>query len=155
MFYTKIFKDTIHLNPSNIGGNIDRLVKTYLNQNVEGGCTRSGYTIAVLKIINISEGVILMNGYVRFRIEYEALVLNPVKNEIIEAFIVSTNKMGYFAAVGPLSIFISTYQIPQEISSSLNVNDRVRLRIIGTKADLTSVYAIGTLNDEQLGIIHT
>lgn len=153
MFFTKLFTHTINLSPKYIGPNMHQLVRDYLIENVEGLCTPNGFTISVLKITNISEGFILLNGYTKFRISYEALILNPTKGEVVEAPIVSKTKMGFFASVGPLSIFISTCQIPQQILNSLATNDVVRLRIIGTKIDASKVYAIGTLNEEALGMV--
>ena len=61
--------------------------------------------------------------------------------------------MGYFASVGPLSIFISNYQIPSTTLEEIGNNSVVRLKIIGTKIDSTKVYAIGTLNYDFLGVI--
>lgn len=106
-----------------------------------------------MAIDRIGEGKILLSGQISFEIEYQAIVLKPVNGEIIDAPIVSSTKMGYFASVGPLSIFISNYQIPHSTLEELENNKIVRLKIIGTKIDSTKVYAIGTLNDDFLGII--
>ncbi|ORD94561.1 RPB7 [Enterospora canceri] len=153
MFMKKVFTQVVNLSPQYIGANMHGLVRQYLIENVEGTCSPHGFTITVVDVRSISEGAIMLNGYTKFRIEYEALVLNPVRGEVVEAPIVSANKMGYFASVGPLSIFISTYQIPAELQNTLAANDTVRLRIIGTKADSEKIYAIGTLKDECLGAV--
>ncbi|OQS55374.1 transcription initiation factor TFIID subunit TAF5 [Ecytonucleospora hepatopenaei] len=154
MFFKKTFNHTIHISPQMITANVEMLVKQYLATNIEGKCTIYGHTVCVTNINSISEGYILMNGYIKFVVEYDAVVLNPVKNEVLEAPIVSTNKMGYFAAVGPLSVFISIHQIPQNVLNNIKVNDMVRLRIIGTKADNMNVVAIGTLNEDYLGLVY-
>jgi len=153
MFYVKSFTHNITLQPQYIGQNIQLLIQDYLFKKVEGICTSSGYIIAVLKIEKISEGKILLSGQISFQIEYQALILKPTNGEVIDAQIISCTKMGFFANVGPLSIFIYNYQVPQNILSSLGNGTLVRLKIIGTKINSSKVYAIGTLNDDALGVI--
>jgi len=153
MFYVKSFVHKINLSPQYLSPNIHEMVQEYLSSKVEGSCTSSGYVISVLKIGNISQGLILLTGEICFTVKYHALILKPVKGEVLDANIVSFTKMGYFAAVGPLSIFLSNYQIPQGMLEDLEKNTTVRLKIIGTKIDNTKMYAIGTLNDDCLGVI--
>jgi DNA-directed RNA polymerase II subunit RPB7 len=153
MFYVKHFVHKLTLHPQYTGQNIQSLIQDYLLKKVEGTCTSSGYIISVLRIENVSEGRILLSGHTSFRVEYQALVLRPVNGEIIDAPIVSCTRMGYFASVGPLSVFISNYQIPPNLVDELGNNTVVRLKIIGTKIDSSKVYAIGTLNDDFLGVI--
>lgn len=153
MFYIKRFIHKLSLSPQFIGQNIQSLVYDYLLKNVEGTCTSSGYIISVLKIEQVSEGKILLSGQVSFEIKYQALVLKPVTGEVVDAIIESVSTLGYFASIGPLSIFISNYQIPSGVQDKLKDNDIVRLKIIGIKIDSTKVYAIGTLNDDFLGVL--
>jgi DNA-directed RNA polymerase II subunit RPB7 len=153
MFYIKRFIHKLSLNPKFIGQNIQNLIYEYLLKHVEGTCTASGYIISVLQIERVSEGKILVSGQISFEIQYQALILKPVTGEIIDAKIESISTLGYFATVGPLSIFISNYQIPPKTQDKLKDNDLVRLKIIGIKIDSTKVYAIGTLNDDFLGVI--
>lgn len=153
MFYIKRFVHKLSLNPQFIGQNIQTLVYDYLLKHVEGTCTASGYIISVLKIEAVSEGKILVSGQISFEIQYQALILKPVTGEIVDATIESISTLGYFASVGPLSIFISNYQIPSGVQDKLKDKDMVRLKIIGIKIDSTKVYAIGTLNDDFLGVI--
>ncbi|ELA41102.1 uncharacterized protein VICG_01895 [Vittaforma corneae ATCC 50505] len=153
MFYVKRFVHRLSLHPQYLGQNIQSLIQEYLLKKVEGTCTSSGYIISVLGIDGISEGKVLLTGHISFDVEYQAVVLKPTSGEIVDAPIVSSTKMGYFASVGPLSIFISNYQIPNTTLEELGNNSVVRLKIIGTKIDSTKVYAIGTLNDDFLGVI--
>lgn len=153
MFYVKHFVHKLSLQPQYLGQNIQSLVQEYLIKKIEGTCTSSGYIISVLTIDRIGEGKILLSGHISFEIEYQAIVLKPINGEIVDAPIVSSTKMGYFASVGPLSIFISNYQIPHNTLEELGNNKIVRLKIIGTKIDSSKVYAIGTLNDDFLGVI--
>ncbi|KAK6090982.1 hypothetical protein P3W45_000227 [Vairimorpha bombi] len=154
MFFVKDFTHIIYLNPCYLGPRIQTLIKDYLYKTIEGSCNDSGYVIAVLDIDDVSEGIVSLSGQTSFRIKYKALVLRPFKGETMEASVVEMNKMGVFASVGPLTIFISNHQIPTEIQEGGLIKDSVvRLKIIGTKIDSLKIYAVGTLNDEYLGII--
>ncbi|KAI5149264.1 DNA-directed RNA polymerase II subunit RPB7 [Enteropsectra breve] len=153
MFFTKSLVHKINLGPQFLGPNIHALIQNYLLEKVEGTCTADGYIISVLEIFQISEGKILLNGNVSFVINYLAVVLKLSKGEVLDAAIVSSTKMGYFASVGPLSIFISNYQIPQGLLEDLGIDTMVRLKIIGLKIDNKKIYAIGTLNEDCLGVI--
>ncbi|KAF9762448.1 DNA-directed RNA polymerase II subunit RPB7 [Nosema granulosis] len=154
MFFVKDFTHKIHLSPSYLGPQIQSLIQDYLYRTVEGSCTDSGYVIAVLDIDNVSEGIIMLNGLISFTIKYKALVLKTYKGEVLEATVVEMNKMGIFASAGPLTIFVSNHRIPAEIlESSLGKDTVLRLRIIGTRIDSTKIYAVGTLEDEYLGVV--
>lgn len=106
MFFVKDFIHRIHLSPSYLGPQIQSLVKDYLYKTIEGSCTDSGYVISVLDIGDVSEGVISLSGLTTFTVKYKALVLKPFRGEIVEASVIETNKMGIFASVGPLTVFI-------------------------------------------------
>lgn len=153
MFYVKRFTHKLSLHPQYLGQNIQSLIKEYLLKKVEGACTSSGYIVSVLVIEGISEGKVLLSGHISFEIEYRAVVLRPVVGEVVDACIVSSTKMGHFASVGPLSIFISNYQIPGTIVEDIHTDSIVRVKILGAKIDSTKVYATGTLNDDFLGSI--
>lgn len=153
MFYVKYFVHRMTLSPQHLGPDIHQLIQKELLRKVEGSCSSAGYIISVLRIDTISQGKIMLNGTTSFVANYKALVLKPQKGEVIDAPIVSISKLGFFASVGPLSIFISNYQIPQGIIEELGNNIVVRLKIIGMKIDSTKVYAIGTLNDDCLGVL--
>lgn len=153
MFYVKHFVYRLNLSPRSLGPNIHMLIEDCLLKKVEGTCSPAGYIISVLRIDSISPGKILLGGHAAFTLNYQALVLCPQKGEVVDAPIISTSKLGFFAGIGPLSIFISNYQIPQTIAEELRNNIVVRLKIIGMKVDSAKVYAIGTLNDDCLGVV--
>ncbi|AFM98695.1 RNA polymerase II subunit 7 [Encephalitozoon hellem] len=154
MFFVRDFVQNIHLSPSYLGPNIQTLIEEYLLTKVEGSCSSSGYVVMVLSIDEISESRIILTGETIFTVKYKALTLKPFKGEIIDANVVETNKMGVFASVGPLTVFISNHQIPNFLLENEITKDvMIRLKIIGTKIDSTKIYAVGTLNDDSLGII--
>lgn len=154
MFFVRDFTEKIHLSPNYLGPNIQTLIKEYLLSKVEGSCGYSGYIITVLGIDDISEGRITLTGQTIFTVKYKALTLKPLKGEIVDASVVETNKLGIFVSVGPLTIFISNHQIPNFLlENEITKDTMLRLKIIGTKVDSTKIYAVGTLNDDSLGLI--
>lgn len=154
MFHLASLKHSLLLEPSAYSYKIDQTISERLVSTVEGSCSgENGYIITVLSILDISEGLVQHSGWTLFEIKYKALVLNVSKGEVVDALVSETNKMGIFASIGPLTIFISNYQIPSTFSA-LSKNSMLRLKIIGTKVEATRIFAIGTLNEDFLGAIY-
>ncbi|PYD07054.1 hypothetical protein DND36_33355 [Pseudomonas savastanoi pv. glycinea] len=79
--------------------------------------------------------------------------------------VTTVNKMGFFADVGPLSVFVSTHLIPSDMKFNPSANppayvspdetiekgSRVRLKIVGTRTDVNEIYAIGSIKEDYLG----
>lgn len=71
-------------------------------------CVR--YIISVIQITDIGEGVIVPGtGQARFKCRYTAVVMKPFKGETVDGKVVNVNKMGFFAMVGPLQVFVSSH----------------------------------------------
>lgn len=154
MFYIINIKQSLLLEPSAYSYDIEKTLCNRLVLTVEGSCTSEyGYIITVLSILDISEGVIQHSGETVFEVKYKALVLKVNKGDVVDAIVSETNKMGIFATVGPLTIFISNYQIPNTMNA-LSKNSLLRLKIIGTMVEATRIFAIGTLNEDFLGAIY-
>jgi len=103
---------------------------------------------------------------------YNAIVFRPFKGEVFDAIVTVVNKLGFFAQVGPLQVFVSKHLIPEDMAfdaqSALpayvsQVSDQqpqrvmkdseVRLRVIATRVDASEIFAIGTIKDEYLGLL--
>jgi DNA-directed RNA polymerase II subunit RPB7 len=68
------------------------------------------YIISVITIVSIGDAKILPStGQARFRCKYTAVVMKPFKNETVDGKVVNVNKMGFFAMVGPLQVFVSSH----------------------------------------------
>ena len=82
------------------------------------------------------------------------------------------NKLGFFAQVGPLQVFVSKHLIPSDMRfdpqatpaayvseatdeqpQRVTKDSEVRLRVIATRVDASEIFAIGTIKDEYLGLI--
>ncbi|ELA45920.1 hypothetical protein VCUG_02589 [Vavraia culicis subsp. floridensis] len=154
MFFISELSHTIHLSPNYFDTNLQYAVRSHLLEEVEGACSSDhGFILAVISIQNVGEAVLNHMGSVLFKVKYTAITLKPVRNEVIEAKVDEVNKMGLFAHIGPLSIFVSNYQIPNNLQESIKKDTLVRLKIIGTKIDKNEIYAVGTINEEFLGVI--
>lgn len=138
-----------------------------LRDDVEGTCTgKYGYIIKVVGMIDVGQGkVIPGSGLAEFNSTYQAVVLKPFKGEVMDAKITNVNKMGFFAEVGPLNIFVSSHLIPIEYrfqpesnppefvsaSDRLVKGRKVRIKIVGTRVDANEIFAIGTMKEDYLG----
>jgi DNA-directed RNA polymerase II subunit RPB7 len=88
-------------------------LKSKLLADVEGTCTgQFGYIICVMDGMKIDVGkgrVIPGSGAAEFDVKYRAIVWRPFKGEVVDAIVTNVNKMGFFADVGPLSVFVSSH----------------------------------------------
>jgi len=170
MFFIKDLSLSLTLHPSYFGANMQEYLRQKLLTDVEGTCTgQFGYIVCVLDSNNIDVGkgrVLPGNlGYAEFDVRYKAVVWKPFKGEVVDGIVSSVNNMGFFADVGPLSVFISKHLIPSDmkympshtppayISEDQVVmkNAKVRIKIIGTRADVNSISAIGSIKEDYLG----
>lgn len=99
------------LEPKFLGPQLRDYLRLQLYRQVEGSCNgRYGYVVAIVNVDHIEHGIVQDSfGSVAFRIRYTAIVLKPYKNETVDAHITTVNKMGFFATVGPLQVFVSNH----------------------------------------------
>ncbi|KAI6031005.1 RNA polymerase Rpb7 [Pisolithus marmoratus] len=147
MFFIKELTHTILLHPSYFGPRMLQFLESKLYADVEGTCSgQYGYIIAVVSILDIGRGMVISgSGQAEFVTRYRAIVFKPFKGEVVDGVVNNVNKMGFFADVGPLQVFVS-HQIIEK-------NTRVRLKIVGTRVDATEIFAIGTIKEDHLGVI--
>ena len=46
---------------------------------------------------------------------FNAIVFRPFKGEVFDAVVTIVNKLGFFAQVGPLQVFVSKHLIPSDM----------------------------------------
>lgn len=99
-----------------------------LHADVEGTCSgQFGYIIAVVNVQDIGKGMVLGgSGQAEFVTKYTAIVFKPFKGEVVDGVVHNVTKvsilenlnihilsliqkqqMGFFAEVGPLTVFVS------------------------------------------------
>ena len=87
------------------------ILRVQLYRQVEGTCSgRHGYIVSIVSMEDVGAGRVHDSyGYVSFDVRYTAIVMKPFKNEVMDAVVDSVNKMGFFANVGPLQVFVSNH----------------------------------------------
>ncbi|KAI0041828.1 hypothetical protein FA95DRAFT_1548271 [Auriscalpium vulgare] len=169
MFFIKELTHTILLHPSYFGPRMLQFLESKLYSDVEGTCSgQFGYIIAVVSISDIGKGMVLSgSGQAEFVTRYRAIVFKPFKGEVVDGVVSNVTRMGFFADVGPLTVFVSHQLIhpdlkfdhasnPPSFTSADQViekNTKVRLKIVGTRVDATEIFAIGTIKEDHLGVI--
>ncbi|KAF3346227.1 hypothetical protein VdG1_01328 [Verticillium dahliae VDG1] len=167
MFFLKNMERRVTLHPSYFGRNMHDLVTSKLLKDVEGTFAGSYYVISIMDTFDISEGKILPgSGLAEFNVGYRAVVWRPFKGETVDAVVYSVNHQGFFAQAGPLRLFVSAHLIPSEIKWDPNAtppqftdNDdtiiepgtHVRVKVIGTRAEVSEMWAIGSIKEDYLG----
>ncbi|KAG1764487.1 hypothetical protein EV702DRAFT_1182595 [Suillus placidus] len=158
-FIVKIFDAHILLHPSYFGPRMLQFLESTLYSDVEGICSGAfGYIIAVVSILDIGKGMVLSgSGQAKFITRHRAIVFKPFKGEV----------MGFFADVGPLTVFVCHQLIHPDMKFDptsnppsfapedqiIEKNTRVRLKIIGTQVEATEIFAIGTIKEDHFGVI--
>ena len=159
------------LHPQYFCADLRNSVVRRLHTEVEGTCAgQLGYIVCVLDVVDLGAGELNPStGFAEYVVIYKAVVFRPFRNQVIDAVVTTVNKMGFFAEVGPLQVFVSSHLIPSSIKFDSNSNppaymgdgdeedlriekgEVVRLRIVGTRIDSTEIFAIGTIKEDFLG----
>merc|ERR1712014_240573 len=112
-------------------------------------------------------------GLVLVPMKYKAIVIQVFKNEVVDCEVIEVNKLGFFAELGPVRIFVSKSNLPKdarytedEVDSAggaaylcetpsgpmaIKKGSPVRVRLIATKEDKGRMMAIGSIDEEYLG----
>ncbi|MCJ1254471.1 DNA-directed RNA polymerase II subunit [Lignoscripta atroalba] len=167
MFFLYELERVITLHPSFFGPRVKEYLTNRLLEDVEGTCTGQYYIICVMDAYDISEGRVIPGSAVaEYTVHYRAVVWRPFKGETVDAIVSSVNRMGVFADVGPLPVFVSNHLIPSDIKWDPNATppqytdngDQViekgthlRIKLIGTRSDVGSMFAIGSVKEDFLG----
>jgi len=122
MYFLYDLERTITLHPSFFGPRVKEYLTNRLLEDVEGTCTGSYYIICVMDAYDISEGRVVPGSAVaEYTVHYRAVVWRPFKGEThqssaengvssqVDAIVSSVNRMGVFADVGPLPVFVSSH----------------------------------------------
>lgn len=172
MFYKKTLTYDLSIHPKSLDTKIADTVKARLIEAVEGKCHgKHGYVVVVVKLPDtLSMGRISPDtGAVHYRIKYDAILLLPFKDEIMDAEVHATTTLGFFCKVGPLQIFVTRHAMPQELAGGYDaetgrwISDDeqvqiykgcgVRLKIMGIEIKTNKIDAIGTIKEDYLGLI--
>lgn len=169
MFYLVKLEKNIKLEPKDFGPEWEKRLTSKLTEEVEGTCSiRHGYIIKVqlIEVAAARRGMLQEGtGMAVFTVPYDAIVFKPFKNEVVEGIVTNVTKIGFYANVGPLEVFVSKQLIPGDYtfdpvgqcfknddhSLKIATKNAVLLKIQGLSMSEGNLYAIGTIKEDYLG----
>ena len=118
--------------PSSCMIDYEKYILNVLKKN-EQKCNQNGYIHEILKIINISKGIIYESDFssdLIFKVEYLATVSKPEKNDIIECKIFQISNSDIIAKKGPLLLIVLTNKKDRK---NLSNGDHILVKILATR----------------------
>lgn len=118
--------------PSSCMINYEKYILNVLKKN-EQKCNQNGYIHEILKIINISKGIIYESDFssdLIFKVEYLATVSKPEKNDIVECKIFQISNSDIIAKTGPLLLIVLTNKKDRK---NLSNGDHILVKILATR----------------------
>ena len=175
MFYVKLLTHTLTLPPLHFGPNLHASLISLTKSTCEGKPLPGyGYVVHIIDVPphHMKAGVIEYDtGSVTYTVKYEAVVFRPFKDEVLDGGVSVVNSHGFYVMVGPMRVFVSHHQFPPDLNGSsgggydgaawvsedgevrIREGCGVRFRVIGCQVEGGGVQAVGTINDEFLGLI--
>ncbi len=143
MFYIATFRDTVEVEPHELGGELgkvmlERLRRRYSDRFIPG----IGYIVEVLNARREKFGrASPFDGNIYFKVMFEALIFMPELMEIVEGEVVSVVDYGIFVDLGAVRALVHISQLADDYFSydgknlvgkkvTFSVGDIVRGRII-------------------------
>ena len=125
--------DTVRIPPDKLGGKIEEVVKSALEEKLEGRTDKTlGSIVAVTDVVKIGEGRILVgDGAVYYDATFDAIVYKPEMQEIIEGNIAEIVEFGAFVSMGPVDGLLHVSQIDDDYISY----DEKNARLVGKKSN--------------------
>jgi DNA-directed RNA polymerase II subunit RPB7 len=170
MFYRKELKRTILLHPKYFDKNLKNTVKERLVREIRGeNLGPEGYCIEVLDVGSITRGKLQPStGFGVFHITFNAILLRPYLSEVLQAQVTLVNKLGFYASVGPLELFVSHHCMEgfedgynddlqqweskdEDEVSVIKQNSDVTVRVIGSRILNGEWKVVATIDGDYLG----
>ena len=170
MFFLKQMERTITLHPTYFGPRIRDYLIDRLKQDVEGTNLGNFYVLLILDNPEISEGrVVPSSGYAEYTMNYRAVIWRPFRGEVLDGVVGSVVAHGFLVNIGPMDIFVSRHLIPKEYDFDGNATPpqfanneegliiengtKVRVKVMGVRAEVGVMYGIGTIKEDYLGFV--
>eukprot|EP00924_Labyrinthula_sp_SR-Ha-C_P005654 snap_masked-scaffold_14-processed-gene-1.9-mRNA-1 protein AED:0.02 eAED:0.02 QI:0/-1/0/1/-1/1/1/0/169 len=160
--------------PHDLGPKLEERIRNRLKAEVEGKAFENyGYIIKINEV-DVEErnkrGLIeAETGMVFYQIKFYAVVFRPFRHEVVDAVVGVCHELGFFCHAGPLEIFVSHRTMQEDMQNFSHeeqkwvTDDRtveimagvaVRVRIMNLRIESNKIFAVGTLKDDYLGVIH-
>jgi len=127
MYYKMKLSDKVRVPPHRLGEALDKVILDVLQEQLEGSIDKEiGIFIAVTKVLSIGEGELIPgDGAVYYDVDFEALVLRLLLQEVTEGLVVETTSFGAFVSLGPIDAMLHVSQISDEYISFDEKNSRL------------------------------
>jgi len=144
--------DTVRVPPERLDNVTEDLILELLQDKLEGRCGEDlGWIVAVTDVHETGEGKILYNeGGVFYEAEFDALIFEPVMQEVLDGKVSEAVSFGLFVNIGPVDALLHASQIgdayfsfdeenqrlhSDEKNRELGIDDPVRSRIVTVSID--------------------
>ena len=170
MYKLMTIKDTVRIPPKRFNENLEQVIISELENSLSGHVDKSaGIVLSITNVKEVGEGrVILGDGAIYYDVTFEALVYQPVLNEVVDGAVSEITEFGAFITLGPIDGLVHVSQITEDFMSYdqkggtlvgkeskrvLKKDDSVRARIVAISLkDRTSTSKIGlTMRQPYLG----
>jgi len=146
--YLKVQReDVVRIPPERLGENIDELAKEFTRTLLEGRIDADkSLTMIASNVQRVGEGRIVHgDGAVYQKVSYDAVVMRPTLQEIVDGQVVEILKFGAFIRFGPLDGLLHISQvmddrvdvdeenqrlIGKDTKRDVRIGDKVRTRIV-------------------------
>ncbi len=170
MYKLMTIKDTVRIPPKRFNENLEQVIISELESSLSGSVDKNtGIVLSITNVKEVGEGrVILGDGAIYYDVTFEALVYQPVLNEVVDGAVSEITEFGAFITLGPIDGLVHVSQITEDFMSYdqkggtlvgkeskrvLKKDDSVRARIVAISLkDRTSTSKIGlTMRQPYLG----
>ncbi len=156
MYSMARLEDTIRITPERFGENLDKVVEEIVQKTFEGTMRKNyGIIVAADNIQPVGDGIIIHgDGAMYQRVAFDALLFQPVLQEIVDGIVCEIVEFGAFCHIGPIDALIHMSQIMndyvevdaeneiitgKEKKQTLRNGDLVRARIVAVSLNELSV----------------
>jgi DNA-directed RNA polymerase II subunit RPB7 len=132
--------------------NLTHVVQDRLTRQIQGRCTLAdGFIIKMRHIVDIRGGSLEQRtGAVNYTVDFVASCLRPEVGDTVHAIVSRVMKIGIFADLGPLSIFIPQTYMPQGFEFQSGEFVRGRREIKQQSVITVTIQQIEMLDDNYL-----
>ncbi|HON81817.1 MAG TPA: DNA-directed RNA polymerase [Methanoregulaceae archaeon] len=127
MYYRMKLADKVRVPPRRLGEELEKVILDVLQEQLEGSIDKEiGIFIAVTRVLDIGDGEIVPgDGAVYYDVEFEAVVLRLILQEVVEGLVVETTSFGAFVSLGPIDAMLHVSQISDEYINYDEKNSRL------------------------------
>jgi len=170
MYKLMTIKDTVRIPPKRFNENLEQVIISELESSLSGSVDKNtGIVLSITNVKEVGDGrVILGDGAIYYDVTFDALVYQPVLNEVVDGAVSEITEFGAFITLGPIDGLVHVSQITEDFMSYdqkggtlvgkeskrvLKKDDSVRARIVAISLkDRTSTSKIGlTMRQPYLG----